>query len=133
MTDLPIWTGPIEEYDKRQLDRMKRHVCNSCLKTCVPFDEVYHLCHICWLERQNCLDCGWNTRALNEYYRVHDELWQRVVPDKCGMLCIGCLEKRVGRPLTREDFSLETPINQDSYKWPKSIRFRKILGYPIDN
>lgn len=28
-----------------------------------------------------------------------------------GMLCIGCLETRIGRQLTRSDFDMDLPIN----------------------
>jgi hypothetical protein len=35
---------------------------------------------------------------------VRDDLWPIGKDD--GMLCIGCLERRLGRRLTREDFKL---------------------------
>lgn len=129
--------------------RDRRETCSQCEQDCVPYFTVepgdyyakdgkavlavwgYFLCHQCWLSSQNCLDCGWNTRALNEYYRVHDEVWLSVVPDGNGMLCIHCLENRLGRFLTREDFSLDTPINADSVHWPKSIVLRKRMGYSV--
>lgn len=51
-----------------------------------------------------CLDCGKDTGRLGEHYYVHDEVWLSVVADKTGMLCVGCLEKRLGRQLTAGDF-----------------------------
>jgi hypothetical protein len=51
-----------------------------------------------------CVDCGKNTRG-GEYYSVHDELWAASgLGPNDGMLCLACLEKRIGRPLTIADF-----------------------------
>jgi hypothetical protein len=51
-----------------------------------------------------CMDCGVDTDAIDESYMVHDELWRAAVPSEAGMLCIACLEKRLGRKLRRDDF-----------------------------
>lgn len=60
-------------------------------------------------ERQQlfiCDDCGVNTSEIHEYYMVHDDIWRSVAGDSLeGMLCIGCLEDRLGRRLTAEDFT----------------------------
>jgi hypothetical protein len=32
-------------------------------------------------------------------------LWEELVPEHEGMLCIGCLETRLGRKLTAADFT----------------------------
>ncbi len=58
-----------------------------------------------------CWDCGVNTES--EYYMVHDAVWRagsEGVPEHPdgewgGMLCIGCLEARLGRRLVPEDFT----------------------------
>ena len=52
----------------------------------------------------NCRDCGINTIAIQEYYMVQKPLWNEHGVPK-GMLCIGCLEKRVGRKLVPADFT----------------------------
>ena len=57
-----------------------------------------------------CLDCGVNTHEINEYYMVTDELWESAVPEIDGMLCIGCLERRIGRHLNKFDF-IDCPVN----------------------
>jgi len=49
----------------------------------------------------NCDDCGVST--YGEYYMVQDAIWQRYGSD--WMLCIGCLEKRMGRQLVTRDFT----------------------------
>jgi hypothetical protein len=51
------------------------------------------------------MDCGANTHTADEYYMVHNELWRSVVSEPRGNLCVGCLEVRLGRELTRSDFT----------------------------
>jgi hypothetical protein len=75
-----------------------------------------------------CLDCGDNTTPnddrrrrdarRSEWYMVHDHVWLAAGmpqhdPTKYGdeILCIGCLEVRLGRRLTPHDFT-ESGINQ---------------------
>ncbi len=44
----------------------------------------------------------------SETYFVHDHIWKAVGMKPGGWdgcLCIGCLEKRIGRPLTPDDFN----------------------------
>ena len=49
-----------------------------------------------------CRDCG---NDYDEYYMVHNHVWKAGgLPKDGGMLCIGCLEKRIGRRLCRDDF-----------------------------
>jgi hypothetical protein len=81
--------------------------------------------------------CGVHTGKINEYYVLHDELWQRVVdrwkipPDKrgeSGMICIGCFESLLGRKLTKHDFK-DCPVNDLTRYWgfDKSDRLRDRL------
>lgn len=52
-----------------------------------------------------CMDCGFDT-CNTEFYMVHNELWLSAgMNTRSGMLCIGCLEKRIGRTLTDNDFT----------------------------
>ena len=40
-----------------------------------------------------------------EMYTVHDHVWKRAgIKPYGGCLCIGCIEKRIGRPLMADDF-----------------------------
>ena len=43
---------------------------------------------------------------------VHDEVWYLAITamDKRHMFCIGCLERRLGRLLTKDDFT-DAPVN----------------------
>jgi hypothetical protein len=50
---------------------------------------------------------------------VEDRVWEKAGDDE-GMLCIGCLEKRIGRKLECKDFS-KCPLNFDPM-WAKSDR-----------
>jgi hypothetical protein len=41
---------------------------------------------------------------------VHDEVWETANPKRKGMLCVGCLELRLNRLLTKDDFT-DAPVN----------------------
>jgi len=73
-----------------------------------------------------CVDCGVNTHDINEYYMVRDEIWN-LVGAGGRMLCIGCLEKKLGRQLIRDDFSY-APINSPNRAFDKSERLKDRLG-----
>lgn len=72
-----------------------------------------------------CSTCDVNTMEIHEYYGVTSDLWRRYGVGK-GMLCIGCLEERMGRELTPEDF-VDFPINTKEFG-PKSERLQNRLG-----
>ncbi len=72
-----------------------------------------------------CLDCGVSTFEVGEYYMVRDELWPLSVD---GMLCIGCLETRLGRRLRRADFT-DVPLNwHPRYMLNNSARLKQRLA-----
>ena len=83
----------------------------------------------------HCADCTVGTSTLNEYYMVHSNVWEEAwfgrrkswhAIDGQEILCIGCLEKRIGRTLTRHDFT-DAPINELSFS-SKSARLRDRLA-----
>ena len=48
-----------------------------------------------------------------ELYRVKSGVWARAgIGERDGCLCIGCLEKRIGRQLKPEDFPRKHPFNR---------------------
>ena len=47
-----------------------------------------------------CYDCG----EKGEFYFVKDDLWNKFVPKSKHILCLKCLEKRLGRKLKKSDF-----------------------------
>lgn len=61
-----------------------------------------------------CLDCNEDTGKLMEFYFVHTDLWLSAAGSKEGMLCVGCLEERIGRRLTSDDFP-DVTINSPRY------------------
>lgn len=56
---------------------------------------------------------------------VHDHLWRQAYKKRRGMLCIGCLETRLGRYLTPDDFT-DAPVNQGFFIF--SLRLLDRLG-----
>jgi hypothetical protein len=61
-----------------------------------------------------CVDCGKCTLSSDEYYTVDNALWGEtagMAPDG-GMLCLACLERRIGRPLTFADFTALPPTQK---------------------
>ena len=70
----------------------------------------------------NCLDCSVSTLDNREYYMLEFNLWELINPKDSGMLCIGCVEKRLGRTLTSADF-LDCPLNDMK---------REVIGYASD-
>jgi hypothetical protein len=73
-------------------------------------------------EEARCNDCGVITTPRPpedgnwEWYMVTDEIWAEAgMSDyNSGFLCIGCLEQRLGRTLTRDDFHKSSGINFSS-------------------
>jgi hypothetical protein len=65
-----------------------------------------------------CADCCVGTFTIGEYYMVKDAVWEQAwagrrkswqqIDDQ--ILCIGCLEKRIGRTLMACDF-IDAPVN----------------------
>lgn len=74
-----------------------------------------------------CIDCGVDTFP-GEFYMVRDDVWPIGYAD--GMLCIGCLEVRIGRQLTHDDFteysiSEGNPGNSARYNDRLSLRHKE--------
>ena len=64
------------------------------------------------LKHQLCHDCGCDTlNSPRDYYMVHDEVWKQYgLGSQPGMLCMNCLEKRLGQPLQAHHLML-CPLN----------------------
>lgn len=75
-------------------------------------------------ERHACHDCGHDTDALGEYYMIDDDLWcDAIAGDWAHMLCVGCVEHRLGRRLAADDFT-HAPVNGE---YGKSLRLKQRL------
>jgi hypothetical protein len=55
-----------------------------------------------------------------EWYMVRDQVWAKAGMPGEGLLCIGCLERCLGRELKREDI----PVNDDSSLITERLRSR---------
>lgn len=80
------------------------------------------------IDDSHCVICGVNTsgfRGIGEYYMVHDDIWKQHGCHR-GMLCIGCLESRLGRFLVASDFT-DCPVNRDD-DWIRSVRLQDRLS-----
>lgn len=60
-----------------------------------------------------CADCY--SSVEREFYMVHNDLWESSGIPRRDLLCIGCLEARIGRRLTPGDFP-DCPVNRD-FDW----------------
>lgn len=82
----------------------------------------------------NCGDCGVDTAPKNgscEFYMVTHAVWKEAQRDKAMyFLCIGCLEQRLGRLLTSDDFS-DVPLNYINGR--NSERLNDRLGEKFKN
>jgi hypothetical protein len=74
----------------------------------------------------DCLDCGVDTAVICESYMVRDDVWRAAHPAGEGILCVACLERRLGRELEFEDF-VWLPINVEAV-FAGSKLLRKRLG-----
>jgi hypothetical protein len=98
-----------------------------CLGFPPPWDE-----HDCALfdpvidTRFHCIDCGKCTSSSGEYYMIYDEIWAAsgLEPDG-GMLCLHCLERRIGRHLTIDDFTAVVPSRA---AWERHVASRRRAG-----
>lgn len=62
-----------------------------------------------------CMDCTKDTYESEEYYMLWYRVWRSINYKIEGMLCLICVEKRLGRGLTGADFS-KAPINERQAK-----------------
>jgi hypothetical protein len=57
-----------------------------------------------------CHDCG---EDWPEFFRVHNAVWKEAVGAEWRLiLCVSCLEERLGRRLTIADFDAKAPVNE---------------------
>lgn len=72
-----------------------------------------------------CIDCGMN--LFLEWFTVHDRIWRETgLRTHGGCLCIGCVERRIGRTLRAEDFA---DVENNKPTSMLSDRFLDRLGF----
>jgi hypothetical protein len=70
-----------------------------------------------------CDDCGVDTIDIRECFMVDDKIW----PKGATFLCLDCLEKRIGRTLTSNDF-IACPLNEQDYEFQSPKLMLRIFG-----
>jgi hypothetical protein len=75
-----------------------------------------------------CLDCCENTVELGEYFMLRDDVWLEANSGGNGMLCVGCVEERLGRHLRPDDFT-DADVNRDEFG---SARLRSRMRWIAD-
>ncbi|QMP84269.1 hypothetical protein HUN41_00163 [Streptomyces phage Coruscant] len=71
------------------------------------------------MNRFICVDCPLNTSDIGKYYMVTNIIWQLFGAGN-RMLCISCLECRMGRKLNKQDFA-KVPVNYLGYRSERMI------------
>ena len=80
------------------------------------------LTHTAW-----CRDCNANIGVIGEWCLLKNSIWEKAWPGtgqksahvKMPMkhfLCIGCIEKRIGRRLTGRDFDMRSKHNKPKHR-----------------
>ena len=60
-----------------------------------------------------------------DWFMVKDSVWRRGQRDgECRFLCVACLESRIGRKLTADDFRRSAKVN---FEAGKSVKLRRRL------
>ena len=101
----------------------------NVLKPCRPRNfSKRNMCGGCGV------DTGWD--GLGEWFTIRNEIWERVWPGTSNgklvtelngprhFLCIGYLEKELGRKLTPDDFEKDNILNRATSGQSKRLRDR---------
>lgn len=124
----------IEKYDGRTNPMWQRRV---EMFRGMPAEEVKQ--HLIALEKSKtefkCMDCGDNVIDKKEYqYMVRQPVWRQAVKFSVDpspardLLCVNCLEKRLGRQLDPADFT-DAPINREAVNKSQKLRDRQGLSH----
>jgi hypothetical protein len=80
-----------------------------------------------------CADCGAGAITIAEWYMVKTKVWDQAWAGRRKswfkhapgqeILCIGCLEARIGRTLTADDFT-DAPVNNPDETMSERLRDR---------
>jgi hypothetical protein len=67
--------------------------------------------------RSHCRDCGLDVSTAGHWYMVRDSVWgaSGLGPEE-GVLCLPCLERRLGRLLRYEDFKPVDNVIRQSWR-----------------
>lgn len=116
----------IEEFCTGRMS--EHHLCIDCgLNTAPGHKTKKEIAREIWEARQNGKE--WSDTVEygpeSEVYMVRDKIWKDAgMEGYGGCLCIGCLEKRIGRRLRPKDFNRKHPFNS----YPGTERMLKRQG-----
>jgi hypothetical protein len=111
---ISIWAGSQAEADRKALAAFDKFACEEGFQALplglpLPWQEHDSIDGDPKIDtRCRCVDCGEDKDG--EYYTVADEVWAAsgLAPNG-GMLCLACLEQRIGRLLVPGDFTMLRP------------------------
>jgi hypothetical protein len=75
-----------------------------------------------------CVGCG--DDVTDEFFMIHHHLWDEYIRHG-GWMCVSCVERRLGRELTRDDFIL-CPINVTTFRKTDRLLAR-MGGEPLNH
>lgn len=125
---IPIRARNQAEAEKAALDKYWRFACDVGVNAVSlglppPWDEHESIPHDPEIDTKfHCVDCGTCTMSSGEYYMVSDDLWRKAgMGPHEGMLCLLCLDHRIGRQLMPDDFTAIVPSREG---WVRYIEQR---------
>lgn len=94
----------------------------------VPLDPTADLHHVMSGRGFECAHCQVNTEAINELFQLTPRLWRylAIVDDRLDSqppMCVGCVEKVLGRTLSTTDFE-SSPLHLASFTHSPRLRGR---------
>ena len=81
-----------------------------------------------------CKDCNGFPARMGEWFQLKNAVWNQAWPGTAQrtsakgplpmkhFLCIGCVEKRLGRKLSRRDFDMRRAINRAQWRNKRMVR-----------
>jgi hypothetical protein len=87
----------------------------------------------------HCADCGLGTHELGEWYMVNETVWEQAWRGRRKsyhqisgqeVLCIGCLEERLGRKLTCADF-MDVPLSDPAQQGISERLRDRLSGFQL--
>ena len=128
-----VWARDQDEADRRALNLWEKQVFTADtwgLGLPQPWDEHEPQLGDPEIDTTfRCVDCDKDTQG-GEYYMVRDEVWAASgLGPHDGMLCLRCLEQRIRRPLTNDDFTALVPSQEC---WQRHLAQRKTPAAKLD-
>lgn len=82
-----------------------------------PEDKQIKIAHYFWQDNKKSYSgkgCGC-CKEIDEPYCIKDKVWRKEAKMKKGFLCLKCLQNKINRKITLNDFDMNIPINQGTF------------------